>query len=78
VKRRKTGSRSLWPRFQSTFASWDALAAARADPASAGAGEDADAVEGVMLKRRDAPYLPDGRRASGGSGSAIRTSSTPC
>jgi DNA ligase-1 len=40
------------------FASWDALAAARADPASAGAGEDADAVEGVMLKRRDAPYLP--------------------
>ena len=32
--------------------------AARADPASAGAGEDADAVEGVMLKRRDAPYVP--------------------
>src|SRR6185503_16354819 len=40
------------------FASWDALAAARADPASAGAGEDAEAVEGVMLKRRDAPYVP--------------------
>ncbi|MCK1744237.1 cisplatin damage response ATP-dependent DNA ligase [Bradyrhizobium sp. 139] len=40
------------------FASWDTLTAARADPASAGAGEDADAVEGVMLKRRDAPYLP--------------------
>jgi DNA ligase-1 len=40
------------------FASWDALTAARADPVSAGAGEDADAVEGVMLKRRDAPYLP--------------------
>jgi DNA ligase-1 len=40
------------------FGSWDALTAARADPASAGAGEDADAVEGVMLKRRDAPYLP--------------------
>ncbi|WP_342737022.1 ATP-dependent DNA ligase [Bradyrhizobium sp. B117] len=40
------------------FASWAALTAARADPASAGAGEDADAVEGVMLKRRDAPYLP--------------------
>jgi DNA ligase-1 len=34
------------------------LTAARADPSSAGAGEDADAVEGVMLKRRDAPYLP--------------------
>jgi len=40
------------------FADWEALTAARADPASAGAGEDADAVEGVMLKRRDAPYLP--------------------
>ena len=40
------------------FDSWDALAAARADPAGAGAGEDAEAVEGVMLKRRDAPYLP--------------------
>ena len=40
------------------FASWDELAAARADPKSAGAGDDADAVEGVMLKRRDAPYLP--------------------
>src|SRR6202044_1951799 len=37
---------------------WQALAAARADPASAGAGGDAEAVEGVMLKRRDAPYLP--------------------
>jgi DNA ligase-1 len=40
------------------FASWDMLTTARADPASAGAGADADAVEGVMLKRRDAPYLP--------------------
>jgi DNA ligase 1 len=40
------------------FATWDELAAARADPASAGAGEDAEAVEGVMLKRRDALYLP--------------------
>ncbi|MCK1714127.1 cisplatin damage response ATP-dependent DNA ligase [Bradyrhizobium sp. 143] len=40
------------------FANWDALTAARANPASVGAGEDADAVEGVMLKRRDAPYLP--------------------
>ena len=34
------------------------LTAARADPASAGAGADAEAVEGVMLKRRDAPYVP--------------------
>ena len=40
------------------FATWDELIAARADPAAAGAGRDADAVEGVMLKRRDAPYLP--------------------
>jgi DNA ligase-1 len=40
------------------FESWGALAAARADPASAGAGEDAQAVEGVMLKRREALYLP--------------------
>jgi DNA ligase-1 len=41
-----------------TFDSWDGLRAARADPASAGAGADAEAVEGVMLKRRDAAYLP--------------------
>jgi DNA ligase-1 len=40
------------------FDSWEALTAARADPAQAGAGDDADAVEGVMLKRRDAAYLP--------------------
>jgi len=40
------------------FESWEALRAARADPASAGAGADAEAVEGVMLKRRDAAYLP--------------------
>jgi DNA ligase-1 len=40
------------------FDSWEALAAARRDPASAGASRDADAVEGVMLKRRDAPYVP--------------------
>lgn len=40
------------------FASWDELAAARADPASAGAGDDANAVEGIMIKRRDAPYVP--------------------
>ncbi len=40
------------------FTTWEALAAARADPALAGAGADAEAVEGVMIKRRDAPYLP--------------------
>jgi DNA ligase 1 len=41
-----------------TFNTWEELAAARNDPASAGAGADAEAVEGVMLKRSDAPYLP--------------------
>jgi DNA ligase-1 len=40
------------------FDTWDALTAARADPATAGAGADAAAVEGVMLKRRDAIYVP--------------------
>lgn len=40
------------------FKTWPELAAARADPASAGAGEDANAVEGIMLKRKDAPYVP--------------------
>ncbi|MGB6535008.1 MAG: cisplatin damage response ATP-dependent DNA ligase [Xanthobacteraceae bacterium] len=39
------------------FARWDELAAARKNPQAAGAGADAAAVEGVMLKRRDAPYL---------------------
>jgi DNA ligase 1 len=38
------------------FDSWTALTTARADPTAAGA--DAEAVEGIMLKRRDAPYLP--------------------
>jgi DNA ligase 1 len=41
-----------------SFASWDDLAAARKDPEAGGAGADAAAVEGVMLKRRDALYLP--------------------
>ena len=40
------------------FESWDALTAARADPSKAGAGPDAEAVEGVMLKRRDSAYVP--------------------
>jgi DNA ligase 1 len=38
------------------FATWEELTAARADPAAAGG--DPDAVEGLMLKRRDAPYVP--------------------
>jgi DNA ligase-1 len=40
------------------FATWDEAAAARADPRAGGAGDDADAVEGLMLKRRAGPYLP--------------------
>ena len=40
------------------FATWDDLTAARKDPAAVGAGPDAAAVEGVMLKRRDSAYLP--------------------
>jgi len=39
-----------------SFATWEDLSAARNNPASTGA--DADAVEGIMLKRRDAVYLP--------------------
>ncbi|MFG1298500.1 cisplatin damage response ATP-dependent DNA ligase [Xanthobacter sp. V3C-3] len=40
------------------FSTWNDLAAARRDPASAGAGPDAGAVEGVMMKRADSAYLP--------------------
>jgi len=40
------------------FRSWDELMAARKDPAETGAGTDAAAVEGVMLKDRAALYLP--------------------
>ena len=40
------------------FTTWAELAAARANPAQAGAGADADAVEGIMLKRRDSSYVP--------------------
>ncbi len=39
------------------FTTWADLAAARADPAGHGAGADADAVEGVMIKRLESPYL---------------------
>ena len=38
------------------FKTWDDLTAARAEPSQA--GDDAGAVEGVMLKRRTAPYVP--------------------
>ncbi len=39
------------------FDSWGSLASARANPAAAGAGADTDAIEGVMLKRRDSIYV---------------------
>ena len=38
------------------FDTWDELTAARANPSKA--GTDSEAVEGVMLKRRDAVYVP--------------------
>jgi DNA ligase 1 len=40
------------------FSSWEELATARADPAALGAGLDADAIEGCMVKRANSPYLP--------------------
>jgi len=40
------------------FKSWKELASARLDPGSAGAGEDAAAIEGLMLKRADSIYVP--------------------
>ena len=40
------------------FATWDDIARFRADPALAEAGPDAEAIEGLMLKRRDSPYVP--------------------
>ncbi len=40
------------------FATWAELARARADPAAAGAGADAEAIEGLMLKRADSIYVP--------------------
>ncbi len=41
-----------------SFRNWDELIAARQRPAAAGAGPDAAAVEGVMLKAREALYVP--------------------
>ena len=40
------------------FPDWDALARARKDPRAAGAGPDAEAIEGLMLKRADSIYVP--------------------
>ena len=41
-----------------SFATWDDLTAARKNPSAAVAGIDADAVEGIMLKRCDSFYVP--------------------
>ncbi len=40
------------------FDGWDALGEIRSDPAAHHAGDDADAIEGLMLKRRDSVYVP--------------------
>ncbi len=40
------------------FRDWDHLAEIRLDPTLAGAAGDADAIEGLMLKRRDSAYVP--------------------
>jgi DNA ligase-1 len=40
------------------FAAPEDLAGARSDPVTGGAGIDAEAVEGLMLKRRDSLYVP--------------------
>jgi DNA ligase-1 len=47
---------SLSPLVQ--FRGWDALAEVRADPSAHGAGDDAEAVEGLMIKRLDSVYQP--------------------
>jgi len=46
------------------FTTWDELARVRADPQAAGAGADAEAAEGIMLKRLDAKYVPGRPRGS--------------
>ncbi|MCK0196049.1 cisplatin damage response ATP-dependent DNA ligase [Ancylobacter sp. 6x-1] len=56
VSRHDGGRLDLSPMI--AFSSWEKLAEARADPAAHGAGGDAEAVEGVMLKRADSAYLP--------------------
>ena len=55
VSRAKSAALDLSPLVP--FADWPELAAARANPAGGGAGADADAIEGVMLKRRDSIYV---------------------
>ena len=40
------------------FDTWGRLGEIRSDPAAHHAGDDADAIEGLMLKRRDSAYVP--------------------
>ena len=40
------------------FADWEELAAARAQPEDFGAQANAQAIEGVMIKRAESPYVP--------------------
>ncbi len=40
------------------FSGWDDLARARRNPGEYGAGPDAEAIEGLMLKRADSIYVP--------------------
>ena len=53
------------------FTTLDDLSGIRADARAA-------SIEGLMLKRGDSPYVPAGRKANGGSGSAIRSRSMLC
>ena len=48
------------------FSNWQELAAARKNPAAFGAGADAEAVEGVMLKQCEAHYVPGRPRGDSG------------
>ncbi len=41
-----------------SFTDWESLAQARKHPREAGAGDDAEAIEGLMLKRTDSIYVP--------------------
>ena len=40
------------------FVDWQELGRFRLDPTEAGGAGDVDAIEGLMLKRRDSPYVP--------------------
>jgi DNA ligase 1 len=56
IARQASATFTLSP--QIAFASWDDLTEARAEPALHGADIDAEAVEGVMVKRKSSIYVP--------------------